>query len=954
MALQLLDEPEIRNALALIMVPGAVHELRVLDGRERESGWPANWAGYYTDAGAIVRDLATLRGGWAAVYLTPNPCDPLLLHKSANALIKAKRGESTHDGQIVRRAWLLADFDPVIWGEAGEIKGIAANEAEHAAAHIRRDAVAAHLQADGFPAPIVADSGNGGHLMFRTDLPPASTLPERFIKACAAMWGDDPGSERAGWNRAATVKIDTSIANAARIWKLYGTLACKGAGVGDRPWRLARIVDTPPLGLEAIGELELQAWVDAAESRIAAAKAAAEPTPAAAPARAHGAALPPAPAPTHGGTFDALELVRSQGLQVGPPKRRADGATFYELDECACERKTHNKATVSIAESGAVGLQCVHESCKFSRTKASPGEHWRAWRSEHDPSYRPEGQASAVTSIERQAYAERLGQAAPQATPPSSPIDVSGLLGGAPITPPPPLERPKPPPTAPAQAKDGRQRINIAQDSRALREQVLAALAADRRLFVSHGKIARVASSRMVDLSAGSLDSAAVDACEFVTYRRDPVTGEFVAKPDSLPIRVRGMLEALDDEGAAKFRLVEQVTRSPFWTAAGVPITSAGYCSEAKTVLVEPPVLQDQPEPDGAACLQYLRELVADFPFQGGAGGAEVSNLIGAMLAPMVRPMISGPMPMLLIEGNIPGLGKSLLASMIRLIYGLESEAGSLPRDEERVQSLMLGILKKSEPVHVFDDVTHSVISATLNRAITGRTYSDRVLGVSDTASYVIRQLWIMTLNNARASADIVRRVFRCRLLWDRPGRPEERRDIRIRDFLGHVERNRVAILSRLWQLVAEWIAAGQPVPHDLPVLGSFECFASVIGGILRYAGDTAWLTNGAEVKEDLALDDEWSPFVLSWAHDSTLGTHWGRGYKPAVLWQFASNNGLLGSIIGQGGNEAAQVNRLASILKGKRDSCYHGWRITADKDERGQWLYRLQEIPKQGILALQ
>lgn len=949
--LKLIDELELRNALALIMIPGLVYEVRVLEGRERAEGWASQWAGWFTEIDAIARELGRLRGGWGAAYLAPNPCDPLLLHKSANKLVKAKRGEQTHDGQITRRLWLLADFDPVVWGDAGEVKGIAATDDERAAAHRRRDEVAAHLQAAGLPEPLVADSGNGGHLMFRTDLPPDSPLPERFIKACAALWGDDPGSERAGWNRSATVKIDTSIANAARIWKLYGTLACKGAGVGDRPWRMARVVSTPPGGLDVLSEAELEAWIVAAEARIAAAR----PAPAAAPPSA-----PPAPARGPGGpagAFDALELVRSTGLQVGEGKRRADGATFYELEECACDRKTHRKATISIAESGAVGLQCVHESCRWSRTKASPGEHWRTWRAEHDPSYRPDGQAAGgVTSIERQAYAEKLGQAAPQAIAPPG-LDVAGLLGVAPgeaVPPPPPLELPKPPPTAPETARDGRQRINVAQDLRALREQVITALAADPRLYVSHGKIARVAGSRMFELSAGALDSAAVDACEFVKFKRDPVTGAFVPIPESLPLRVRGMLEALDDGAAVRFRVVEQVTRTPFWTAAGRPWRDAGYCAEARTVLVDPPELIERPEYDGAGCLQYLRDLVGDFPFQGGPAGAEVSNLIGAMLAPMVRPLISGPMPMLLIEGNLPGLGKSLLASAIRVIYGLESEAGSLPRDEERVQALMLGILKKSEPVHVFDDVTHSVISATLNRAITGRTYSDRVLGVSDTASYVIRQLWIMTLNNARASADIVRRVFRCRLLWDRPGRPEERRDIRIRDFVGHVEAHRVEILSRLWQLVSEWIEAGRPMPDDLPVFGSFESFASVIGGILRHAGDRAWLTNGAEVKEDLALDDEWGPFVLSWAHDPAIGVHWGRGYKPSALWSFATEKGLLGSIIGQGGNEAAQVARVSSILKGKRDCVYAGWRIVGEKDDRGQWLYRLQEIPTQGLFALQ
>ena len=41
------------------------------------------------------------------------------------------------------------------------------------------------------------------------------------------------------------VKVDTTVANAARISKVYGTLAAKGDSTKDRPHRLARILEAP-------------------------------------------------------------------------------------------------------------------------------------------------------------------------------------------------------------------------------------------------------------------------------------------------------------------------------------------------------------------------------------------------------------------------------------------------------------------------------------------------------------------------------------------------------------------------------------------------------------------------------------------------------------------------------------------------------------------------------------
>ena len=89
-----------------------------------------------------------------------------------------------------------------------------------------------------WPEPLVCDSGNGTHLLYAIDLPntAASTQTIKAILKGLAERFDD-----------AMVKVDTSVHNASRITKLYGTMACKGENTPDRPHRRSAILSQPVL-----------------------------------------------------------------------------------------------------------------------------------------------------------------------------------------------------------------------------------------------------------------------------------------------------------------------------------------------------------------------------------------------------------------------------------------------------------------------------------------------------------------------------------------------------------------------------------------------------------------------------------------------------------------------------------------------------------------------------------
>lgn len=237
----MIDESEIRRALA-ILAPSGVVEIRAPNARL--NGYrPGTAAGYFDNHEGAAKGAAKLSGHAPGVYITINLVDPALLARAANRL-DPRAKHTTSDAEIIARRWLLLDFDPV------RPAGISSNDAEHTTALERALGVRDWLNSQGWPAPVYADSGNGAHLLYRVELPndaDSKTLIEAVLKTLASRFDDE------------RVKIDTGVFNASRISKLYGTQACKGDSLPDRPHRMARILESPetpsPVDLEHLRAL---------------------------------------------------------------------------------------------------------------------------------------------------------------------------------------------------------------------------------------------------------------------------------------------------------------------------------------------------------------------------------------------------------------------------------------------------------------------------------------------------------------------------------------------------------------------------------------------------------------------------------------------------------------------------------------------------------------------------
>ena len=337
------DPLEVQRALDVLLDPGQVVEIRVLESlREGRGGLKDTLSGFFDKKhhGDLVEAMGAV-GEAAGFYWTLNPVHPGLLARSHNRLKRAGKGSATGDREVQCRRWLPVDLDPC------RPAGISATEEEKAHAFSLADRIEADLTSEGWPAPVRIDSGNGTHLLFRVDLPGADGgLVERCLKALDSRYSSE------------VVKVDTSNFNPSRIFKLPGTPACKGDDTPDRPHRMSRLLKVPnplvPVPLELLEFLAAQV-VEGAGGKIL------EQT-------------------SPEGRFDVETWLQRHGLafQTAKPYQ---GGQIWVLEDCPWRPGDGETAFVIQRENGAISAGCHHDTCPGARKQ---GNHWCELRDRFD------------------------------------------------------------------------------------------------------------------------------------------------------------------------------------------------------------------------------------------------------------------------------------------------------------------------------------------------------------------------------------------------------------------------------------------------------------------------------------------------------------------------------------------------------------------------------------------
>jgi hypothetical protein len=352
------DVPGILNGLRLMCEPGAVHELR-----SPKAGKDGTISGYFNDLAKMAEAAKALSHSVPGVYLTLNPVKTALLGR-ANNRIERRAALTTTDKDIVRRRLLLIDAD------ADRPAGISSTDAEHEAALAKAREIRDHLTGLGFPLPLLADSGNGGHLVYGLDLPndaEATKLLSDFLRALALRFSTGQ------------VKIDEKVFNAARISKVYNTMVRKGDNLPDRPHRLSLILEAPdcltPIPREFLEQVARQA-----ESARQAETGKPSGTTDREALKAERDRL--------SGASESVAWVEGflERHGIGVKAEKPDSGRWRArcvLERCPFCDSEDGSAVVTVNETGAIGFKCQHNRCA--------DKHWRDFRRHFEPDHEGPG-----------------------------------------------------------------------------------------------------------------------------------------------------------------------------------------------------------------------------------------------------------------------------------------------------------------------------------------------------------------------------------------------------------------------------------------------------------------------------------------------------------------------------------------------------------------------------------
>lgn len=318
---QFYDEPTIRRAINCLKPNNELFEIRIIGKGNRKRVI----SGYFTDADTLIRQFDTIDPRGVNTYITINKVNDACYSREQHDCFR-QTDSTTHDHEIDSYEWFFIDLDPKRLAE------ISSTDAELKAAELLADKVYNYMKSLGFHEPVRAMSGNGHHLLYKISLQNTDenkALIERCLYNLSAMFDNEQ------------VKIDIINHNQARICKLYGTLAQKGASTNERPHRMSRLTSIPDKiknnGVELLNILAEE--------------------------------LPAVPKITKktakvSNGFDIEDWMSEHGLEAIRSEAGTD-CTIYPLAHCPFDPShTNGDSKIFKYSNGAISFKCHHNSCR--------------------------------------------------------------------------------------------------------------------------------------------------------------------------------------------------------------------------------------------------------------------------------------------------------------------------------------------------------------------------------------------------------------------------------------------------------------------------------------------------------------------------------------------------------------------------------------------------------------
>lgn len=383
-------------------------------------------------------------------------------------------------------------------------------------------------------------------------------------------------------------------------------------------------------------------------------------------------------------------------------------------------------------------------------------------------------------------------------------------------------------------------------------------------LFCYGGVLARRDGAGMEPVTEGVLADLISEAaaCVATSSKGDAA----FAWPDSLTSK------AVLSSRAANFAPLERVSEAPFVRADGTICQTSGYDEASRTYLLldeaaEAIEIPEEPtEDDVRSAVKLLTgEWLGDL-FDAMPEDADQANALGLVLTPLIRGLV--PLaPLAVVDGLQMGVGKNLLADVVA-IFATGRAANPLPysRDDEENRKVITSSFRAGHELFVFDEA-HVIEGRNLARALTGLSWSDRVLGVSNMAEYPNRITWVALGNNVAVNGDMARRVYRIRLS-PATANPQDRSadSFRHPDLKRWTHEHRAELLAAALTIVRAWFA--DPDRQESAAgrrFGSFEPWGGMVGGILDRAGVPGFLANLVEWRSETDYETAYWADHFAW-----------------------------------------------------------------------------------------
>lgn len=347
MSLFVLDTKNLSNAIHLLHTDGELFEIRLINGSYNASG-------YFTNADTAIKALQDFRPNWNSrtptakasnIFITLNPIDMSCYSRKQHDHFIENVTPTTKDNEITALNWLLIDLDPK------RISGVSSSDAELTLAKEKSNTIRSFMSERGFKEPIRAMSGNGIHLVYRFNVKNTEenvAVFENALKVLSDKFSDD------------SVEVDTTVFNPARICKLWGTIAQKGATTPERPHRKAYIEPSTPFSIPVNDFTLLRALaaeIDENKPSETAYSTTKENTKE---------------------KFDLQQFISEHNIPVKSIERAANGSVKYILEHCLFDESHKGKdAAIFQKSDGSLGYKCFHNSCS--------GKHWKDVRLMFEP-----------------------------------------------------------------------------------------------------------------------------------------------------------------------------------------------------------------------------------------------------------------------------------------------------------------------------------------------------------------------------------------------------------------------------------------------------------------------------------------------------------------------------------------------------------------------------------------